>query len=97
MLTITSIGVPASPARVASPTRPPLRIAAVQHRWHPDPAEHAAALRAGAIAAAELGARLVCFQELTLSRYFADVPPDGRPPDGQRADGLPAGGPRADG
>ncbi|WP_313949506.1 nitrilase-related carbon-nitrogen hydrolase, partial [Frankia sp. AvcI1] len=80
MLTITSIGVPGSPARVAPPTRAPLRIAAVQHRWHPDPAEHAAALRAGAVAAAELGARLVCFQELTLSRYFADVPPEGQPP-----------------
>ncbi|MCL9797062.1 nitrilase-related carbon-nitrogen hydrolase, partial [Frankia sp. AgKG'84/4] len=52
-----------------------------QHRWHPDPAEHAAALRAGAATAAELGARLVCFQELTLSRYFADQPPS-LPPGG---------------
>ncbi|MCM3883427.1 nitrilase-related carbon-nitrogen hydrolase [Frankia sp. R82] len=75
MLTITSIGVPDSPARVSAPERAPLRIAAVQHRWHPDPAEHAAALRAGAVTAANLGARLVCFQELTLSRYFADTPP----------------------
>lgn len=75
MLTITSVGAPGSPARVSPPTRAPLRIAAVQHRWHPDPAEHVAALRDGAVEAARLGARLVCFQELTLSRYFADTPP----------------------
>ena len=95
MLTITSIGVPGSPARVVPPTRTPLRIAAVQHRWHPDPAEHVAALREGALAAARQGARLVCFQELTLSRYFADTPPpadmtagaDVAPPAGAAAGG----------
>ncbi|WP_261557669.1 nitrilase-related carbon-nitrogen hydrolase [Frankia tisae] len=92
MLTITSIGTPTSPARVAPPARAPLRIGAVQHRWHPDPAEHAAALRAGALAAAELGAQLVCFQELTLSRYFADVPPVDQPAVDQPAGGDPAGG-----
>jgi N-carbamoylputrescine amidase len=88
MLTVTSIGAPASPARTAPPTRAPLRIAAVQQRWHPDPAEHAAALRAGAVAAAELGARLVCFQELTLSRYFADTPPVTAGPGGGRPAAL---------
>ncbi|KJE23013.1 putative amidohydrolase [Frankia torreyi] len=92
MLTITSIGAPASPARVAPPTRAPLRIAAVQHRWHPDPAEHAAALRAGAVAAAELGAQLVCFQELTLSRYFADLPPEAQPPAGRPPEAQPPDG-----
>lgn len=85
MLTITSIGVPDSPARTSAPVREPLRIGAVQHRWHPDPVEHVAALRAGAVTAANLGARLVCFQELTLSRYFADTPPSER--------GAPGGGP----
>ena len=53
MLILTSIGTPQSPARVDSPTsepagapaRAPFRIGAVQHRWHPHPAEHAAALR----------------------------------------------------
>lgn len=80
MLTITSLGLPASPARTRPAARPPLRIAVVQHRWHPDPVEHQAALRAGAVTAAGLGARLVCYQELTLSRYFADEPPDGAAP-----------------
>ncbi|MGL5858972.1 MAG: carbon-nitrogen hydrolase [Angustibacter sp.] len=78
MLTLTSFGTPASPARTAPPTdseRPPLRVAAVQHRWHPDPDEHRAALREGAVVAARHGAQLVCLQELTLSRYFADRPP----------------------
>ena len=82
MLLLTSIGTPQSPARVESPdaqARPPFRIGAVQHRWHSDPAAHAAALREGAIAAAETGARLICFQELTLSRYFADKQPTETP------------------
>jgi N-carbamoylputrescine amidase len=79
MLTITSIGVPASPARVRDSQRAPFRIGAVQHRWHPDPAGHAAALREGAAIAAEAGAELVCFQELTLSRYFADKEPASAP------------------
>ncbi|MCK9897730.1 nitrilase-related carbon-nitrogen hydrolase [Frankia sp. AgB32] len=95
MLTVTSLGVPASPARTQPASRPPLRIAAVQHRWHPDPAEHASALRAGAVTAAELGARLVCFQELTLSRYFADQPPSSPPAGGEAAGGATGGRPAA--
>ena len=83
MLLLTSIGTPQSPARVDSPasapTRAPFRIGAVQHRWHPDPAVHAAALREGGRAAAGAGAQLVCFQELTLSRYFADKLPTSAP------------------
>lgn len=63
--------VPPSPARVEPSTRPPLRIAAVQHRWHPDPEQHAAALAEGVAAAADHGAGLVCLMELTLSPYFA--------------------------
>jgi N-carbamoylputrescine amidase len=43
----------------------------VQERWHADPDEHEAALRAGIAIAAREGARLVCLQELTLSPYFA--------------------------
>lgn len=54
--------------------RPPFRIGAVQERWHPDPAEHEAALAAGIRTAASLGAKLVCLQELTLSPYFAAEP-----------------------
>ncbi len=47
----------------------------MQHRWHEDPLVHTAALREGASIAADLGAQLVCLQELTLSRYFADAVP----------------------
>src|SRR3954452_22157111 len=64
---------PASWARVEPPTRPPLRVGAVQERWHPDPAEHEHALAEGIGMAAAEGARLVCLQELTLSPYFAVV------------------------
>src|SRR3954465_2660998 len=62
-----------SPARRRVAQRPPFRVAAVQHRWHPDAKEHRAALAEGVRAAAAEGARLVCLQELTLSPYFAIV------------------------
>jgi N-carbamoylputrescine amidase len=68
---ITAYGPPPSPARVDPPTREPFRIALVQERWHPDPAEHEEALANGIKMAAAEGARLVCLQELTLSPYFA--------------------------
>ena len=68
--------VPPSLARVDEPTRAPFRVGAVQHRWHPDPAEHQAALAEGVRMAAEAGAKVVCLQELTLSPYFA-ITPDG--------------------
>jgi N-carbamoylputrescine amidase len=68
--------VPPSLARVDEPTRPPFRVGAVQHRWHPDPTEHQAALAEGVRMAAEAGAKVVCLQELTLSPYFA-ITPDG--------------------
>jgi N-carbamoylputrescine amidase len=63
-----------SPARVEPSKRKPLRVAAVQERWHPDPDEHTEALAAGIRAGAGEGAQLVCLQELTLSRYFAVDP-----------------------
>ncbi|MFZ4518058.1 MAG: nitrilase-related carbon-nitrogen hydrolase [Microthrixaceae bacterium] len=62
-----------SPARTRPARRAPWRVGAVQHRWHPDPDEHAAALADGVALAAGEGARLVCLQELTLSPYFAAV------------------------
>jgi N-carbamoylputrescine amidase len=68
---IRALAPPDSPARTRPPQRPPFRIAAVQHRWHPDPDEHEEALRVGVAMAAAEGAQLVCLQELTLSRYFA--------------------------
>jgi N-carbamoylputrescine amidase len=68
---IVAADPPKSPARTRPPSRTPFRIAAVQQRWHPDPDEHEAALAVGITLAADEGARLVCLQELTLSRYFA--------------------------
>jgi N-carbamoylputrescine amidase len=68
--------VPPSLARVDEPTRPPFRVGAVQHRWHPDPAEHQGVLAEGVRMAAQAGAKVVCLQELTLSPYFA-ITPDG--------------------
>jgi N-carbamoylputrescine amidase len=79
-----------SPARVREPEREPFRIAAVQERWHSDPAEHEAALAAGIARAAEAGARLVCLQELTLSPYFA-VDPAGPAGAGVEPEQLPGG------
>jgi N-carbamoylputrescine amidase len=79
MLTITNFDTPPSLARVDEPTREPFRVGAVQQRWHADLAEHLAALREGAVIAVDSGAQLVCFQELTLSSYFADVEPMGTP------------------
>jgi N-carbamoylputrescine amidase len=88
---ITAIDrVPESFARVSDPARPPFRIAAVQQRWHPDPAEHQAALAEGIRSAAERGARLVCLQELTLSPYFA-ITPDGVEAARDRAEAIPDG------
>jgi len=68
-----------SHARVHPPTRLPLRVGAVQQRWHQDPDEHRAALAEGIKTAAAHGARLICLQELTLSSYFAVTPQGPRP------------------
>jgi N-carbamoylputrescine amidase len=81
---------PESLARTRPPSRTPFRIAALQHRWHPDPGEHAAALEQGIRIAAEAGAQLVCLQELTLSRYFA-VDPAGPEAAGAEPEELPGG------
>jgi len=64
----------ASPARVDASTRAPMRVGLVQHRWHPDPAEHRGALGDGVRLAASEGAQLICLMELTLSPYFAVDP-----------------------
>ena len=79
---LTAYPPPSSPARTRPASRSPLRIGLVQERWHPDPDEHEAALAAGIALAAREGARIVCLQELTLSRYFAITP------DGPRAAGA---------
>jgi N-carbamoylputrescine amidase len=83
-------GIPESYARVDAPARAPFRIGAVQQRWHPDPAEHEAALAEGIRAAAGAGAKLVCLQELTLSPYFA-ITEDGVDAARARAEAIPDG------
>jgi N-carbamoylputrescine amidase len=82
--------VPSSPARIAAPQRGRFRIGAVQQRWHPDPDAHEAALAEGIRAAADLGARLVCLQELTLSPYFA-ITEDGVAAAQEKAEAIPDG------
>jgi N-carbamoylputrescine amidase len=82
--------VPQSYARVSEPARRPFRIGAVQHRWHPDPSEHEAALAEGIRTAAQHGAQLVCLQELTLSPYFA-ITADGVEAARDRAEAIPDG------
>jgi N-carbamoylputrescine amidase len=81
---------PESLARTRPPSRRPFRIAAVQHRWHASPEEHEAALAEGIAMAAGEGAKLVCLQELTLSRYFA-VDPGGPEAAGAEPEELPGG------
>jgi len=87
---LTAYDVPDSPARTRPSEREPFRVGAVQQRWHEDPAEHRAALAAGVELAAAEGARLVCLQELTLSRYFA-VDPAGAAALGVEPEPLPGG------
>ena len=81
---------PRSLARTRPSSRPPFRIGAVQQRWHRDADEHEAALAAGIKLAAAEGARLVCLQELTLSRYFA-TDPGGPAAAGAEPEELPGG------
>ncbi len=87
---LTAYPPPPSPARTQPASRPPLRAGLVQERWHPDPDEHEAALAAGIRMAAAEGARIVCLQELTLSRYFA-VTPDGPTAAGATPEDLETG------
>jgi N-carbamoylputrescine amidase len=87
---LTAYPPPPSPARVEPPRRSPLRVGLVQERWHSDPAEHQAALARGIAAAAAEGARIVCLQELTLSRYFA-VTPEGPSEGGAQPEELDGG------
>jgi len=77
--TIRVIEGPAAPppslARVHDSAAAPLRIGVVQHAWKPDGLVEW--LDAAIDAAAERGARIVFLPEVTLSRYPADVLPEG--------------------
>lgn len=68
---ITALQAPDSPARVEQPSREPLRVGVVQHRWAGDAEQTAAELAEGIALAAGNGARVVFLPELTLSRYPA--------------------------
>ncbi len=87
---ITAYELPESPARTRPPSRPPLRLGLVQAAWQPDPAEHEAALADGIARAAAEGARIVCLQELTLSRYIA-ITDEGPAAVGAAAEDLESG------
>jgi N-carbamoylputrescine amidase len=87
---LTAFPPPPSPARTRPPSRAPLRVGAVQERWHPDPEEHEQALAAGIRIAAGEGARIVCLQELTLSPYFA-ISPEGPAATGVEPEQLESG------
>jgi N-carbamoylputrescine amidase len=87
---IVNTEIPPSLARTRPPERPPLRLGLVQERWHPDPDEHRDALATGVRMAAGEGARIVCLQELTLSRYFATTP-EGPHPGGAEPEDLASG------
>ncbi len=73
MITLIAPAAP-PPARSTASTRPPLRVALVQHRWRPDADELVTALRSGISAAAAEGAQVVFLPEITLLRYPADQP-----------------------
>lgn len=79
MIVRTATEVPHSPARTRQSSRPPLRVALVQHRWLPDPHELERQLMSGIAHAAELGAQAAFLPELTLSRYPADTPAQDNP------------------
>jgi N-carbamoylputrescine amidase len=87
---VTALDPPPSPARVRPATRERFRIGLVQDRWHADPARHEASLAEGIAIATEMGATLVCLQELTLSPYFA-VTPDGAEQAGAAPEEVPGG------
>ncbi len=87
---LTAFPPPVSPARTRPSMRAPLRVGAVQERWHADPDAHEQALAAGIRLAAGEGAQLVCLQELTLSPYFA-ITPDGPAAVGAAPEALETG------
>jgi N-carbamoylputrescine amidase len=87
---IVNTEIPPSLARTRPPERPPLRVGVVQESWHADPDEHRDVLATGIRMATGEGARLVCLQELTLSRYFATTP-EGPHPGGAEPEDLATG------
>ncbi|KGJ72481.1 hydrolase [Cryobacterium roopkundense] len=79
MRTIVAPAIPPAFTRTDAPSRLPLRVALVQHRWHPDSAALRAELADGIRVAAAEGARVVFLAELTLSKYPGNVRAKGVP------------------
>ncbi|GAB3520511.1 nitrilase-related carbon-nitrogen hydrolase [Arthrobacter monumenti] len=79
MIELTRLDPPASFARTADPSRKPLRVGLVQHRWDADPHRLQSELNEGIERAAAHGASVVFLPELTLSRYPADTLPESEP------------------
>lgn len=74
---VTVSPIQKSLSRVKESSRKPLRVALVQTRWYADPLEHEQKLHDGIKLAASEGAQIIFLPELTLSRYPADVRPQG--------------------
>ncbi|AZG48008.1 nitrilase-related carbon-nitrogen hydrolase [Gordonia insulae] len=72
---VATADLSASPplCRYDEPTRDPVRVGLVQHRWQPDVEAVTAELADGIATAADLGARVVFLPEITLLRYPAFV------------------------
>ena len=81
-----------SPARGSTPRpRPPFRIGAVQHRWHPDPAEHRAALAEGVRLAAGDGRAARVPAGADAVARTSRSPPTGPAAVGAAPEALPGG------
>lgn len=89
MRLITQTAPAESLARVLPTSRPPVRVALVQHRWREDATELVDVLTAAIGDAAAAGASVVFLPEITLSRYPADVRADANP--GRNAENLTEG------
>ncbi|MDJ0338112.1 nitrilase-related carbon-nitrogen hydrolase [Cryobacterium sp. PH31-O1] len=81
MRLIISPNIPPALTRTDAPTRLPLRVGLVQHRWQEDAAALRGELADGIRLAAEAGARVVFLPELTLSKYPGNVRAQGVPKD----------------
>jgi len=76
---LTKVSAPQPLSRTRSPERAVVTVAAIQLAWNPDAAAHERQIRKAVGMASENGAQIVFLPELTLSRYPADVRPEGVP------------------
>ena len=93
MIVLTAFEPPESPARTADGARPTVRVGAVQHRWHPDPGEHRAALAEGVAARRRCRGARSCACWSSRCRRTSRSPPPARAPSGTNPSRCPAGPP----